>query len=185
MTYNDILAEVNQLNAENLKAVEQLQRQWSATQWAWTPEPSRWSAFQCIEHLNNANSSYIEQIAGHLSNLQSADGTQEMKHGLIANFLVRSVMKRNNKMKAPKFLQPQLTQNNVEAVEQYKRNNQRLQDMLNQLKHKNLAKPRIISTGGKLFQPKIGDVLRMIIHHDKRHIEQAQRMAQFAGFPGK
>jgi hypothetical protein len=185
MTYNEILAEVSQLNSENLQAIEQLERQWNANQWAWTPEPSRWSAIQCIEHLNLSNNAPIDQIANQIKSLRPADGQTKMKHGFIATYLVNSFMKRENKMVAPQNLEPQLTYIDSGVIGLYKKNNERLQQLLGQLHNKDLVKARIETKGRKMPEPKIGDVLRMIIHHDRRHIEQAQRMAQLEGFPKK
>jgi uncharacterized damage-inducible protein DinB len=152
---------------------------------AYIPEKGQWSVVQVLEHLNAYNRHYLPLIEKELAvvtydtNAWFASGywgekfTRMMKPKNV--FEVTNKMKTNKKMSFPNSL-------NVDTVlKEFLAGQDKLQQLLEQAKGKDLAKIHIPITLTKLIKLRLGDTLRFLIAHEQRHMIQARNTLKTVG----
>lgn len=155
------------------------------TKLAYSPDPGRWSVVQVLEHLNAYNRYYIPAIEKELS-LTSHDTnawftsgywgekfTKMMKPATV--FEVKNKMKTQKKMSFPNSL-------NLETVlKEFIAGQDKLLQLLERAKDKDLAKIRIPISISKLIKLRLGDTFRFLIAHEQRHMVQARNVLKETG----
>ena len=140
-------------------------------------DKGRWSVVQVLEHLNAYNRHYLPIIEKELSvitydtNAWFTSGywgekfTKMMKPDNV--YEIKNKMKTQKKMSFPNSL-------NVDTVlTEFLSGQDKMLQLLEQAKGKDLAKIHIPVTVTKLIKFRLGDTLRFLIAHEKRHMIQA------------
>jgi len=147
------------------------------------PANGGWSVVEVLDHLNFYGAFYTEAIATAMANSGRAPGGQ-FNSGWLGNYFTRiigpapagKVLKQkfkapaNAKPLAPRQLDPQ------EVLQQYQAYQQTLQQLLQQVHHKNLGTIRVPTSLSPLVRLKLGDTFRFVIAHQQRHHQQIQRI---------
>jgi uncharacterized damage-inducible protein DinB len=151
----------------------------------YSPEKGMWSVVQVLEHLNAYNRHYLPLIekelavVTHDTNAWFAAGywgekfTKMMKPQNV--FEIKNKMKTSKKMSFPNSL-------NVDTVlKEFLAGQDKLLQLLEMAKGKDLAKIHIPITVTKLIKLRLGDTFRFLIAHEQRHIIQARNTLKTVG----
>src|SRR4029077_1437670 len=77
--------------------VGKMQREYSEAQWQRKPGPKRWSAIECMWHLNRSSEEMLPRIRASMLPLQRAHGQRVNYHlDFIGWFLVKSLASKSS-----------------------------------------------------------------------------------------
>lgn len=149
------------------------------------PEKGKWSVVQVLEHLNGYNRHYLPLLqkelsvvtydtdAWYTSGYWGERFTKMMKPTNV--FEIKNKMKTQKKMSFPNSL-------NVDTVlNEFIAGQDKLLQLLEMAKGKDLAKSHIPISLTKLIKLRLGDTLRFLIAHEQRHLIQARNTLKEVG----
>lgn len=151
------------------------------------PAPGKWSAAQCLVHLNGYGRYYIPQ-------LQAALQRGEQKH-LAARPVFRSSWLGNyftglmkpqedgalrSTMQAPKGYRPAPEADAQAVIAEFVQQQQQLLELLDRAEKVDIARLKVPTSLSKFIRLSAGDTLRFLIAHEQRHILQALRALRVA-----
>ena len=138
-----------------------------------------WSILECIEHLNLYGEFYLPEIERNIIKAKNESGDLPYKGGFWGNFFVNSIRVENTKkMKSPKMMQPEKSDLSSTTLDQFLKQLERLQALLNQARTVNLKSVKTKISLTKFLKLRLGDTLRFLVHHNERHVQQALNMQQ-------
>jgi hypothetical protein len=149
------------------------------------PAEGSWSVAQVLEHLNAYNRYYLPAIEKSMIHI-SKDTSAWFVPGFWGNYFTKMMMPKNvyevkNKMKAMKSYSPTKGLN-VEAVfKEFFQHQNKLLQLLDVAKRRNMNSIRIPITISKLIRFKLGDTFRFLIAHEQRHMIQARNAIKAVG----
>lgn len=163
------------------------------TKMVYCPAKGKWSVVQVLEHLNAFNRHYLPAIEKELS-LVTHDTNSWFTSGFFGEkftkmmrpanvYEVKNKMKTSAKMSFPNSL-------NVDTVlKEFLAGQDKLLQLLELAKGKDLEKIHIPLTITKFIKFKLGDTFRFLIAHEQRHMIQARNTIKQTGvatdkFPG-
>lgn len=147
----------------------------------WSPGPDKWSIGQCLDHLVKGNDPYFA-IFDSLAN-----GTHQttiwQRLPLLPAFwgwaLYNTIKPENTrKAKAPKIFQPSLSDVPLSRLDDFCRQQTRLMDAMNKLKHLDLETTIITSPVATFITYSLWDTFEILVAHEERHLNQAERVLQ-------
>jgi hypothetical protein len=158
----------------------------TAEQLNWKASPETWSVGQCLDHLIKINSEYFPELDTIIRGERNQKfwETYSPFSGLFANLLYKSVSPEGErKLKAPKTATPSSSDISPAIVEDFEKHQVELAEKMRQTA--GLDTKRIILTSPflKLITYSLFDGYRIIVTHERRHLEQAKRVTQAEGFP--
>ncbi|AZJ36429.1 DinB family protein [Tenacibaculum singaporense] len=136
-----------------------------------------WSVVECLEHLNMYAVFYNEEIQKQLQNSRYHK-SEIFRPGYLGNkfavdMLPKKGMKTMNTFKSKNPIYSRL--NTKEVIANFLKNQKKLLELLEEAKQKDLTKIKTAITL-PLLKLRLGDTLRFVIHHNERHIVQAQKV---------
>lgn len=159
--------------AENLKkrSIQQLNQK---------PDADSWSVLECFEHLNRYGYFYLPEIEKQLKENAKLEAATDFKAGWLGNYFAKSMLPKQklNKMKTFKSMNPIGSQLNMKTLDVFIQQQKKMLDLLDKARQRNLAKIRTGITLSKWITLRLGDTFRVVIYHNLRHIEQAERIIQ-------
>lgn len=164
--------------AEHLQTADPVKLNYSAAE-------GSWSVAQVLEHLNAYNRYYLPVIEKSMIHI-SKDTSAWFIPGFWGNYFTKMMMPKNvydikNKMKAMKSYTPS-SGLNVEAVfKEFIQHQNKLLQLLDVAKRRNLNSIRIPLSISKLIRFKLGDTFRFLIAHEQRHMIQARNAIKAVG----
>lgn len=158
----------------------------SAEQLNWKPTRDQWSVAQCIEHLIATNESYFpkikEAVEGDLKpNLWSR---VPFWSGFVGYMIKRSVAPENTKkMKTFPVFEPSQSVVSDSIVEDFAQCQDKLSSLIRQTDHLDRSRITIVSPVSEKAPLKLATALEILVIHERRHYNQAQRVTGMEGFP--
>lgn len=147
------------------------------------PAPGKWSAAQCIEHLNSYNRYYLPQIEKALLNgvYKNLPAQATYKPGWLGNYFTKLMKPGVNgelasKMQSPKDHRPAANLNAEKVLEEFIEGQEKLIGYLVRAEKINIGKLRVPISLSKFIKLKLGDTFRFLIAHQQRHLLQALRL---------
>jgi hypothetical protein len=141
------------------------------------PAPGKWSAAQCLEHLNSYGRFYLPAIEHAISAARSQGqvAAASFTTGWLGNYFTNTMKPSANmkKMKAPKEHIPMVELDAVKVVSEFIDQQEKLLQLLDAASHVDLNKARVPISIAKFIRLKLGDVLLFVVAHNQRHIVQA------------
>jgi hypothetical protein len=153
----------------------------------WKPEASRWSVAQCLEHLLTANRHMVEMAD------QALDGTRRRTlwqrlpgwPRVLGRMLVRSQSPdTTRRFKAPGKAQPAASAIDAAIVGRFVDQQRALIAKLDAAAARDLAGVVMASPFLGVVTYSVLDGWRLIVAHERRHVQQAGRVLATPGFPG-
>ena len=159
----------------------------SDTQFNWQPRPDSWSVAQCIDHLNITARLYLpnldEGIAAAIRRGLYSAGP--FSYNWLGRLFVHVVKPQTRmKAKAPKAFQPPVGRSRNEVMAAFGAYQVQYVDRLRQANGLDLARARVASPIVPWIKLPLGSGFAMMAAHERRHLAQAKRVTQTAGFPG-
>ncbi len=162
--------------AEAKKLIQKLTADYSKEKFETRPAEGKWSAAECIEHINTTNKKYYINIKDSLSNNKNSNFShKEYKpRFLVSKFI--NMMKPGAKMK---FKAPRVFMSNYNGdLENTIKDFIKLQDefitLAEQSRNYDMSKTKTTSPVIKFFKLQLGEAFMVIIEHQKRHLLQAE-----------
>jgi len=147
-----------------------------------SPEPGRWSAIQCLEHLNTFGTYYLPTLGSVIEQavIKGSRAKSSFRSGMIGGWFTRLMEPSSNgfpstKMQAPKTHRPasQLDVNKV--LQEFIRQQEEMESLLVAASRIDLEKVKVPLTLSKWIRLSVGDTFGFLIAHTRRHTLQAER----------
>lgn len=174
----ELIDELQEIIYHNRSTVKDLQEQ-STERLNQQPAPKSWSALACIEHINRYDAYYLPRIDEKLEQTKSSD-VNHFKPGILgyrfANFLHPD--KRQIKTKTFPSMNPGSSELDLSILDTFLTHQSRLSDQLERSRSVDLNKIKIKSSVTAVLQFKLGDLFRVLVFHNLRHVRQAKKALQ-------
>ncbi len=150
-----------------------------------SPGAGKWSAAQCLEHLNSYGRYYLPAIEKAFT-ASSLPPAIEFKSGILGNYFYKLMLtdssgKIRKKMAAPKNHQPPANLDAAIVLGEFISQLEKTGQLLTAARQKNLGKVKVPISIAPYIKLKAGDVLLFFIAHIRRHMQQAERALKAAG----
>jgi hypothetical protein len=177
---NELAEDVKRIkeSAEYFKTVDK-------NKMVYTPEKSSWSVVQILEHLNAYNRLYLPQIEKELS-IITHDNNTWFNTGFwgekyFSAMKPNNVFEINKKYKANKKFCFSNNLNVETVLQEFLQHQDKLIALLHQAKKRDLNKIKLPISITKLIKLKLGDIFRVLIAHEQRHLIQARNTLKSVG----
>lgn len=158
----------------------------SATQLNWKPAATRWSIAQCLDHLIVINGEYepiFEAIVAGRKKSRLLERIPGLP-GWMGRMMVRSLSPgAPRKLQAPKTAVPAASGIDPQIVTRFVAHQRELQSRLRQMEAFDPARTIITSPFLALIPYSLLDTFRILVAHERRHLEQALRVMDDPRFP--
>jgi hypothetical protein len=148
-------------------------------------EKNKWSIVQILEHLNAYGRYYLPAIEKAMA-FKTKEVPAWFSPGFLGNYFTNSMKPKNvfeikNKMKAMKSYSFPNSLNVDTVLKEFEEQQQKLIQLLDLAKDRDLNSIRIPVTISKLVKLKLGDTFRFLIAHEQRHMIQARNTLKATG----
>ena len=140
--------------------------------------PEKWSALQCIEHLNLYGDYYLPEIEKQILEQPANSTNLIFRSGIIGNYFAKLMSVENGKMtkmKSPKDKNPTNSMLTLLTIDRFLKQQERLKSLLEQARHIDVAKTKVSISLIKFIRLRLGDTFRFFVNHIERHILQAEK----------
>lgn len=158
----------------------------SKDQLNWKPGAERWSVAQCFAHLITSNSGYLPLIDDVLKGQKKSSVWQKLPFvpGMWGKLLIKSLdPAQTRKMKAPKKFQPSQSDVSGSIIHDFVTQQGQLLEKMQATANLDLERIVITSPAASFVTYSLMDAYRIIVVHERRHFQQAQRVTEESGFP--
>jgi len=152
----------------------------------WKPAPERWSVAQCFDHLIASNKGFLPIIDSVRKGQKQSSIWQKLPvlPGVWGKLLIKSLdPSTTRKMKAPKKFEPAQSDISSTIVEDFVTQQGKIIDGMKATSHLDLERTIITSPALNIVTYSLMDAYRIIVVHERRHFQQAQRVVEESGFP--
>jgi hypothetical protein len=146
------------------------------------PAQDKWSAIQCLEHLNTYSRFYLPQIASAIEqgHARQQSATASFKSGWLGNWFTKTMQPKPDgslpmKMQSPRNARPATDLDAGKVMTEFLTGQQQLLSLLQGAEGVNLQGLRVPTSLGKWLKLSLGDTFRFFIAHEERHVLQALR----------
>lgn len=158
----------------------------SAAQLNWKPSAERWSIAQCFEHLITSNKGFFPIIESILSGTKKTRFLERLPvlPGLAGKLLIKSLDPASaRKLKAPRSFEPAQSDISASIIDDFVAQQNRIVEGMKSTSHLDLKRIVITSPAAAVVTYSLMDGYRIIVVHEQRHFQQAQRVAAEPAFP--
>ena len=182
LTVPQLIAETDAIARDAQSQFGQL----NVAQLNWKPTADSWSVAQCLDHLITANREMFPLMVAAASGAHKASLWESMPviPGLLGKFMVKAVSPQaKQKVKAPAKIRPSASALDAQIVTLFVDQQREVVEILKQLAA--VEADRIVMTSplAGFVTYSLLDAARLTVAHERRHLAQAQRVMQTAGFP--
>ena len=148
--------------------------------------PEKWSANQCLQHLNSYGRYYLPELRKALQKSTANPPAVFFRSGWLGNYFTMMMLPKPegvkaNKMKAPKDHQPVTNADSFKVIAEFIEQQEQLLNLLRIASQTDLNKARVPITIAPFIKLKLGDVFSFLVAHNFRHVLQASRALVTAG----
>ena len=172
-TTQNLIADLIDRTQENLNAAMRYQELPEAML-NWKASSEKWSALECLEHLNRYGHFYIPEIETRLADSKHP-ASPHFKSGWLGNYFAESMLPQGRKMKTFTAMDPSNSTLDKSVLDQFIRHQHQMLDLLDKSRKADLTKTKTSITISKWIKLRLGDTFRVVIYHNQRHIAQASR----------
>jgi len=152
----------------------------------WKPEASRWSVAQCLEHLLTTNDHMVAKADEALDELRGRSLWQRLPvwPGLLGRMLIRTQgPDTTRKFKSPGKSTPAASAIDAGIVRRFVNQQCDLIAKLDAAATRDLSGIVMVSPFASVVTYSVLDSWRLIVAHERRHVQQARRVMETPGFP--
>ena len=174
---------ISELDAADQRAIA-LAKSLTLPQLNWAPRPGAWSVGQCLEHLCISNEEYVAAMSASLTNRQPAV-VPEITPGWFGRWFIRSFIApstKSRKVRAPKKIVPGV-KIEQSVLERFLASNRSARDLMNRARNYDVNRIRFSNPFIPGIRFTVGTGLVVMSQHQQRHLLQAERVRESAGFP--
>jgi hypothetical protein len=148
---------------------------------AFKQSPEKWSATQCLIHLNSYGNYYLPEIEKSISiaNEKRSIPKGNFKSTWLGNYFTNLMQPKGDdhvikKMKSPKDHEPLSNDNSAAAIATFIDQQERLLVLLEKARSIDLQKTKVPISIAKFIKLQLGDVFNFLVAHNYRHVIQAE-----------
>jgi DinB family protein len=152
----------------------------------WKPSSERWSVAQCFEHLITTNSGYLPIMDDVLKGQKKSSVWQKLPFfpKIWGNLLIKSLdPAQTRKIKAPKRFEPSQSDISGSIIHDFVELQARMIEKMRATQNFDPERIIITSPAASLVTYSLMDAYRIMVVHERRHFQQAQRVIEERGFP--
>jgi len=145
------------------------------------PGPEQWNALECLDHLNRYGDYYLPEIERVAKAAPRVAEDAAFHTGWLGNKFALSMRPggAGTSMKTFKKMNPLGDALKREVLREFIRQQEEMLRLLALCRTVNLSKAKTGTTLTRYLRLRLGDTLRVVIYHNQRHLEQAQRAVAF------
>jgi hypothetical protein len=158
----------------------------SQEQLNWKPGAERWSVAQCFDHLITTSREYLPIIDSVLKGQKQSSVWQKLPFfpRIWGKLLIKSLdPAQTRKMKAPKKFEPAQSDVSGSIIHDFVDLQRQLTEKMKATENLDLERIVITSPAASIVTYSLMDAYRIIVVHERRHFQQAQRVTEESGFP--
>ncbi len=158
----------------------------SFTQLNWKPGPEQWGVGECFEHLIMTNLPYFPIFEKIAKGEKQSTLWERMPFlpGFFGRVLINAVSPNaSGKHKTSKRFQPGASQIDKDIINRFAEHQAQLIRHMKPTQHLELNQIIITSPAMALITYNLLDAYRILIAHERRHLQQAERVVGLTGFP--
>lgn len=182
----DDLREIQaQLEANDHRA-QALLRDLGEEQLNWRPDERSWSIAQCLDHLNVANRVYAAPMLQAIEEARRKGSVRKgpIHPGFLGRWFVANLEPPpKRKFPAPRKIVPAQRVGKAELIEEWRRAQAEVDAVLREATGIDLNATRFVNPFFSLIRFSVGTGFQVIAAHERRHLWQAERVRERAGFP--
>jgi hypothetical protein len=186
----DIAMLVIEIDA-NLSHAESITHGLTREQFAWRPEPGRWSIGECFAHMNATNRISLPAIEEGIAQGRASGkmGQSPFQYGVVSRkFIASQEPPVKKKFKAPKVFLPPAEVDLDATIAEYRRISAELKRLTREADGLHLARvkiklPALPALLRAVVRMPLGGQLLLATTHDRRHLWQAEQVRNAQGFP--
>ena len=150
----------------------------------WQPAPGSWSVGQCLEHMCITNEHYLKAISKAIKG-KADSPVQEIAPGLLERLFIRKFVEpspESKRVPAPPKIKPAASVD-AAVLDRFLSGNQLCREVIAQNRDKDVNRIRFWNPLVPGIRFRVGTGLQIVTSHERRHLLQAQRVRDSAGFP--
>ena len=158
----------------------------SPTQLNWKPSAERWSIAQCFDHLITSNKGFFPVVESVLKGTKKTRFLERLPilPGLAGKLMIKSLDPASTrKFKAPKNFEPAQSDISASIIDDFVAQQDKIVEGMKATSHLDLKRIVVTSPAVAFVTYSLLDAYRIIVVHEQRHFQQAQRVAAEPGFP--
>jgi hypothetical protein len=166
--------------AELSRTFGDLWRDLTEEQRRWKEGSKVWSVAECIDHVRATNAAYRPNLARAIEEAKGGGSPQEpYRVGRIARWFHAQIDPERNKRKvrAPGVFRPIMHSSDPTVLQRFLEEQREVERLLDEAHGVNLNRSKLSSPATKLLRLSIGEVFETIVLHERRHLQQARRVA--------
>lgn len=152
----------------------------------WKPAAGQWSVGLCLDHLLTANLHYFPIFEAARNGLHQATFVERLPllPKIFGNLLLKAVSPQApKKLRAPRVFQPDASNVDAAVVRRFTEQQAQLAEYFGAVERQGLGKTVITSPVSPILTYSLIDACRIIVAHEQRHLQQAERVVGAPGFP--
>jgi hypothetical protein len=153
----------------------------SPDQLKWRPAARAWSVGDCLEHLVVTADLYCDRIEPVLETAERPRDLRPWRPSFLGKVLIKGVTTSRRLKRPRRFAPPREPRPDVLVA--FLTSHERLAGLIRAADGVDLSKTKVSSPVGRLFRLNLGDCFTMLVHHAKRHLHQAARVAESRRLP--
>ncbi len=159
----------------------------SESQLNWKPAETSWSVGQCLDHIIKTNHEFDPEFEKLASGNRKNSFWENWSPftGMGGRFLVNAVKTDSKKAKAPSKAIVPRSDIDADIVNRFAEHIVDVNRKVEACSGVDLQKTVVTSPFLSVFTYSFDDALTVLVEHSKRHIRQAKRVMDSAGFPSK
>jgi hypothetical protein len=175
-TNQELVSHLVDLTKKNLERSKQFDTL-SEAQLNWKPSPEKWSILECMEHLNRYGDFYIPEFERRFAHAKQSK-SKRFRSTWLGEYFAQSVaaQPKLNKMKTFDYMNPVGSKLTKAHLDKFQSQQGQLIEILENAIDLDFNKTKSSISISKWITIKIGDALRVVIYHNERHIEQAEKV---------
>lgn len=186
--FNDLL----KITQENIDSVQKLTKKLSEKQLNWRPNVGVWSIAEILAHLNSYSTYYHPTLMSKIESTRFNTPQETFVSSPLGKSAWKSMKlgKSKNvrrKFNAPKNYNPSIQTELIKGneIETFLNDQENLKKIIEKAKNVNLRKIKIPISISRIVRLRLGDVLKFVIYHNERHVEQLRALRSNVNFPKK
>ncbi|HEX8244107.1 MAG TPA: DinB family protein [Longimicrobium sp.] len=158
-------------------------------QFAWRPEPGKWSIGQNVNHLTITGRSYTDVLGPALADARARGLADrgDFRPSLVGGFMARSMEPPPRlRLKAPRIYRPAdagAALDRRRELAAWRALHDLVEERIRAAAGLDLRRIRVGSPVSALVKMNAGDALALVLAHERRHLWQMRRVREHAGFP--
>ncbi|MFL6264191.1 MAG: DinB family protein [Thermoanaerobaculia bacterium] len=184
---DDVLELLRALD-ENDRRAEDLARDLDDERLNWRPDERSWSIAQCLDHLNAGSFAYLEPMREALERARRKGAVRRgpIRPGPFGRWFVATLEPPpKRRLPAPKKIVPAPRKGKAEVMEEWRRAQVAVKDLLREAAGLDLNGTRFVNPFIPLIRFSLGTGLAVLPAHQRRHLLQAERVKANPRFPAR